>query len=90
MVKIVKFAVADPGFPIGEGVDLVGGCGLPRQLRFENFVCQNERIGTLSGGAHRVRPLDPPMICMSKQKNWDPLGASGAPPGSATIIAVLF
>ena len=38
------------------------GCGLPRQLRFENFVCQNERIGTLRGGARAGRaPLDPPM-----------------------------
>ena len=26
------------------------GCGLPRWLHFENFVCQNERIGTLRGG----------------------------------------
>ena len=26
------------------------GCGLPRWLRFENFVCQNERIGPLGGG----------------------------------------
>ena len=41
--------VADPGFPVEGGVDLVGGRGLPRQLRFENFVCQNERIWTLRG-----------------------------------------
>ena len=34
-----------------EGVDLVGGRGLPRRLRFVKFVCQNERIGSL-GGAH--------------------------------------
>ena len=34
--------VADPGFPVGE-------CGLPRRVRFENFVYQNERIGTLRG-----------------------------------------
>ena len=32
-------------------VDIVGGRGLPRRLRFENFVCQNERIWTLGGGA---------------------------------------
>ena len=36
-------------FPQG-GVDLVGGRVLPRRLRFENFVCQNERIWTLGGG----------------------------------------
>ena len=56
--------MADPGFPIG-GVDLVGGRGLPRQLRFVKFVCQNERIGSLGGGgARRVRTLDPPMELM--------------------------
>ena len=27
-----------------------GGRGLPRQLRFVKFVCQNERIGSLRGG----------------------------------------
>ena len=32
-------------------MDLVGGRGLPRQLRFVKFVCQNERIGSL-GGTH--------------------------------------
>ena len=47
-------------------MDLVGGgCGLLRQLHFENFVCQNERIGTLRGGARRARPLDPPMVLIS-------------------------
>ena len=41
---------ADPGFP-------VGGRQLPRRLRFENFVCQNERIWTLRGwGACRRHP----------------------------------
>ena len=44
-------AVADPGFPVGGGLDLVGGGGLPRWLRFENFVCQNEIIWTLGGRA---------------------------------------
>ena len=37
-------------------------CGLPRQLHFKNFVCKNERIGTLRGAARRARPLDPPML----------------------------
>ena len=46
--------VADPGFP-------AGGRGLPRRLRFENFVCQNERIWTLGGHAPGTPPLDPPM-----------------------------
>ena len=44
--------VADPGFPVGGGRGpRRSGCGLPRRLRFKNFVCQNERIGTLRGGA---------------------------------------
>ena len=51
-------SVADPGFPVGGRGPRRRGCGLPRQLRFENFVCQNERIGTLGGGR---APLDPPM-----------------------------
>ena len=45
-------------------MDLVGGRGLPRQLRFENFVCQNERIWTLGGGggcAPVSVNVDPPM-----------------------------
>ena len=41
--------VADPGFPIGGRGPHRRGCVLPRQLHFENFVCQNERIGTLRG-----------------------------------------
>ena len=42
-----------------------GGRGLPRQLRFANFVCQNERIWTLGGRAPGTPPLDPPMIQVS-------------------------
>ena len=58
----MAFAVADPGFPVG-GMDLVGGRGLPRHLRFEKFACQNEGIETL-GGVRRARPpSDPPMHC---------------------------
>ena len=37
--------VTDPGFAIGL-----------RWLRFENFVCQNERIGTLRGGVCQAHP----------------------------------
>ena len=39
-----------------------GGCGLPRRLRFGNFVCQNERIGTLRRGVRRA----PPQMCKCK------------------------
>ena len=34
---------------------------LPRRLRFEKFVCQNERIWTRRGGMCQCRPLDPPL-----------------------------
>ena len=38
-------AVADPGFPVGGGVNLVGGAWTPEQsLRFKNFECQNEGV----------------------------------------------
>ena len=46
----------------GSRISRMGGCGLPRRIRFENFVCQKERIWTLGGGVRRARPLDPPMI----------------------------
>ena len=38
------------------GADLVGGCQLPRWLRFKKFVFQNERIWTRRGGARWRRP----------------------------------
>ena len=55
-------AVADPEFPVG-GRRPHSGRGLPRRLRFENFVCQNERIWTLEGGGLRRASanVDPPM-----------------------------
>ena len=50
--------VADPGFPAG-GVDLVGDVDSPRRLRFENFVCRNERIWTLGVGEGRAPGTSP-------------------------------
>ena len=55
-LNLCYIAVADPGFPVGGAwTSQEGGCGLPRRLCFEDFVCQNERIGTLRGGAHAGR-----------------------------------
>ena len=54
-------------------MDLVGGRGLPRWLRFIKFVCQNERTGSLSGGggAPGASPLNPPMVML---KSTEPMG----------------
>ena len=53
---LLNITAADPGFPIG-GANLVGGRQLPRRLRFEKFVCQNERIWTLRGARAGGTPL---------------------------------
>ena len=53
--------LADPGFPVGGRGPRRWGRGLPRRLRFENFVCRNERIWTLGWGVRQTRPLGPPM-----------------------------
>ena len=39
-----------------------GGPWTPRQLRFENFACQNERIWTRRGARAGRASLDPPMV----------------------------
>ena len=76
----------------GSRISRRGGRQLPRQLRFEKFVCQNERIWTCRGRAPAAPPLDPPLgrgvlsfdalmlrkYCMSKRKNQDP-GGPAAP-----------
>ena len=49
-MNLLVWSVADPGFPVGGGRGPHRGHGLPRQLRFVKFVCQNERIWTLGGG----------------------------------------
>ena len=53
-----------------------GGRQLPRQLRFEKFVCQNERIGTLGGPAPAAPPGSANVnICAhgfkDRSKNWN-------------------
>lgn len=50
--------MVDPGFPVGGGANLIGGCQLLMCLRFEKFVCQNEKIGTVMG---RSRHAPPPL-----------------------------
>ena len=50
--------MADPGFPVG------GRRRLPRQLRFENFVCRNERIWILGGRAPGTPPRSANAVCV--------------------------
>ena len=81
-------SVADPEFPVGGGVDLVGGGEhrLPSRLFFENFVCRNERIWTL-GGVRWVRPLNPPMQTYLKRRF---IGSSGWSHSPSCEIPCIF
>ena len=47
--------MADPGFPVGQGVHLLEGCGPPTWALFGENVCKNERIGS-HGGVHSAPP----------------------------------
>ena len=38
--------MADPGFPMGGGVDPLGGHGPQTQALFGENICENERIGS--------------------------------------------
>ena len=55
--------VADPGFPVGGGVDLVGGAVDPRGGYVSKILhVKTKESGPIGGGARRARPpLDPPM-----------------------------
>ena len=65
-LSMIVFAVADPGLPVG-GADLVWGHQVPRQLRFENFVCRSKRIWTLRGHALAVPPGSANALILSLQ-----------------------
>ena len=56
-------AVADPGFPVGGGVDLVRGAVDPRGGYVSKILyVKTKESGPVGGGARRARPpLDPPM-----------------------------
>ena len=63
-VSFQTYSVADPGFPIGGGVDLVRGAVGPRGGYISNILhVKMKESGPVGGGARRARPpLDPPMI----------------------------
>ena len=56
-------SVADPGFPVGGGVDLVQGAVDPRSGYVSKILhVKTKESGPVGGGARRARPpLDPPM-----------------------------
>ena len=41
--------MADPGFPLGGGVEPLGGRGPPTWALFGENVCENQRIGSRRG-----------------------------------------
>ena len=63
--QIMYNAVADPGFPVGGGVDLVRGAVDPRGGYVSKILhVKTKESGPVGGGARRARPpLDPPMQC---------------------------
>ena len=51
------YSVADPGFPVGGGVDFVGGPWTRRRLRFVKFVyVKTKELGPLGGRAPGAPP----------------------------------
>ena len=54
--------MADPGFPVGGDVDLVGG-GVDSQDGYvsKNLYVETKESGPL-GGVRRAHPLDPPTM----------------------------
>ena len=59
--------MADPGFPVGGGVDLVRGAVDPRGGYVSKILhVKTKESGPMGGGARRARPpLDPPMASCS-------------------------
>ena len=60
---MIAIPVADPGFPVGGGVDLVGGAVDPRGSYVSKILhVKMKESGPVGGGGRAGRaPLDPPM-----------------------------
>ena len=61
MFKALEFfqpkSVADPGFPVGGGVDLVRGAVDPRGSYISKILhVKTKESGPIGGGARRARP----------------------------------
>ena len=61
------YSVADPGFPVGGGVDLIRGAVDPRGSYVSKILhVKTKESGPVGGGARRARPpLDPPMVLVT-------------------------
>ena len=55
------YTVADPGFPIGGGVDLMGGHDSRGGYVSKILYVETKESGSL-GGVRLAHPLDPPMV----------------------------
>ena len=60
----MSLSVADPGFPVGGGVDLVRGAVDPRGGYVSKILhVKMKESGPIGGGTRRAcPPLDPPML----------------------------
>ena len=72
----MTISVADPGFPIGGDVDLVGGAVDPRGGYISKILhVKMKEFGPVGGGrAPGAPPLDPPMHLGSKHFVFFPFG----------------
>ena len=56
-LRLLQYSVADPGFPVGGGVDLVRGAVDPRGGYVLKILhVKTKESGPIGGGARRARP----------------------------------
>ena len=67
---VLCYPVADPGFPVGGGMDLVGGAVDPRGGYISKILhVKTKESGPIGGArAGRPPPLDPPMLSVARWK----------------------
>ena len=66
---VINLAVADPGFPVGGGTNLVGGGANSRCAYVsKNLYVKMKEFRPLGG--RRMPPLDPPMFRALVYKNF--------------------
>ena len=55
-LTLLPLPVADPGFPVGGGVDLVGGAWTPEAAMFHKICMSKRKNWSLGGVPRRVCP----------------------------------